>query len=169
MGTALKGNKIDYFIVNTNVFHCKGPLDDHANNSTFHSHCSAAMMVNAVGPIVAVRNCRSLFNPSCKIGFSSSSLGSISTQAQQIHGQGGQHVAHRMSKCALNCGAKALSEELKTKELGGHIVVTFHPGFVETDATRVLVDYVEGETPGVISIDRSVTCILQLMDSLTEG
>jgi len=79
-------------------------------------------LVNAYGPIVAAEAFADLLQPKAAVAFMSSMLGSI---AQNDYGQ---WETYRMSKAALNMGARSFFHRHN-----GHAVLSIAPGWVKTD------------------------------------
>lgn len=104
--------------------------------------------VNTLGPLRTAEALLPKLNYGAKIGMLTSRMGSIAD-----NGSGGRY-GYRMSKAALNAGAKSLALDLQPK---GVAVAILHPGLVATDMT----DY-DG-----ISIEESVDGLIARMDELT--
>ncbi|MCB0421799.1 MAG: SDR family oxidoreductase [Bdellovibrionales bacterium] len=84
-------------------------------------------LVNAVGPLAWTMALLPKLRPSAKIAFITSRMGSITDNSS------GGRYGYRMSKCALNAGAKSLALDLQSQ---GIAVGLLHPGFVRTDMTE---------------------------------
>ncbi|MEM8825303.1 MAG: SDR family NAD(P)-dependent oxidoreductase [Pseudomonadota bacterium] len=83
------------------------------------------MTINALGPVLAVRQLREhLQRPGGTIGILSSTLGSIGDN------EGGGIWTYRMSKAALNAAIRNMQLAMKDQGIG---VVSLHPGWVKTD------------------------------------
>jgi NAD(P)-dependent dehydrogenase (short-subunit alcohol dehydrogenase family) len=82
--------------------------------------------VNALGALNSARLLLPQIKADGKIGFLTSRMGSI-----QDNTSGGMY-GYRMSKAALNAGAKSLALDLKQKNI---TVLLLHPGYVKTDMT----------------------------------
>ena len=115
------------------MFSGRGSLSDNMDTDDWGSNMLQHFAVNTVAPMLVVRNFLqlNLFDTSsptagARVGFLTSRMGSIAD-----NGSGG-HYAYRMSKTALNMGAKNLSVELKDKNVA---VGLLHPGLVATDMT----------------------------------
>lgn len=91
---------------------------------------SAAMReqfeVNALAPLALAAALRGNCARGAKIGFITSRMGSIGD-----NGSGGWY-GYRMSKAALNAGARSLALDLRTQDVS---VFVLHPGFVQTGMT----------------------------------
>jgi NAD(P)-dependent dehydrogenase (short-subunit alcohol dehydrogenase family) len=82
--------------------------------------------VNALAPLALAAALRSNCARGAKIGFITSRMGSIAD-----NGSGGWY-GYRMSKAALNAGARSLALDLKAQEIAVYVL---HPGFVRTGMT----------------------------------
>jgi NAD(P)-dependent dehydrogenase (short-subunit alcohol dehydrogenase family) len=130
------GKPIDYLVNNAGIMlEDGGPLGRVSAEALMKSFA-----VNTVSPIM-VTQC---LLPSLKLAKMpvvaniSSKMGSIADNAS------GGHYAYRASKCALNMLAKCMKYELKNG-----VVLTLHPGWVQTDmggqqAPLAIHDAVEG-------------------------
>lgn len=80
--------------------------------------------VNAVAPLLLSQALLPSLAKGAKLVFITSRMGSIAD-----NGSGGNY-GYRMSKAALNAGAKSLAVDLRSR---GIAVGIYHPGFVKTD------------------------------------
>lgn len=104
-------------------------------------------LVNSLGALNAARIILPQLSSGGKIGFLTSRMGSIADNTS------GGYYGYRMSKAALNAGAKSLSQDLKSKNI---TVLLLHPGYVKTDMT--------GHT-GQIEPKESVEGLVRIMKS----
>jgi NAD(P)-dependent dehydrogenase (short-subunit alcohol dehydrogenase family) len=104
--------------------------------------------VNALGPLRSVSALLSKLKTGSKIAVLTSRMGSI-----EDNGSGGRY-GYRMSKAALNAGAKSLAVDLEPK---GIAVAILHPGFVATHMT---------DHKG-IPVEESVNGLVARIDALT--
>ena len=74
---------------------------------------------------------QSLLNENCRTVFFSSRAGSIELRGKLKHNKKGGDLLYRISKAALNAGVKNIAYDLQDSN---HIVVSLHPGFVQTDS-----------------------------------
>jgi NAD(P)-dependent dehydrogenase (short-subunit alcohol dehydrogenase family) len=74
---------------------------------------------------------QSLLNENCRTVFFSSQAGSIELRGKLKHNKKGGDLLYRISKAALNAGVKNIAYDLQDSN---HIVVSLHPGFVQTDS-----------------------------------
>jgi len=105
--------------------------------------------VNAIGALRVATTLLSKLPKGSKIAFLTSRMGSIAD-----NGSGG-YYGYRMSKAALNAGARSLSIDLRPR---GVSVTILHPGFVRTDMTG---------GAGDLSAAESAALLIQRMDALT--
>ena len=84
------------------------------------------MAVNAFAPILLTQDLQAHLAGPCKLAFITSRMGSVAD-----NGSGG-YYGYRMSKAALNAGAKSLAIDLAPQ---GAAVAILHPGFVRTRMT----------------------------------
>jgi NAD(P)-dependent dehydrogenase (short-subunit alcohol dehydrogenase family) len=82
--------------------------------------------VNALAPLALAAALRANCARGAKIGFITSRMGSIGD-----NGSGGWY-GYRMSKAALNAGARSLALDLAAQDIA---VFLLHPGFVQTGMT----------------------------------
>ena len=83
--------------------------------------------INAVGALRAAAALRGSMAPDSVIAFITSRMGSIADNTS------GGYYGYRMSKAALNAGAKSLAIDLAPHRVK---VAILHPGFVRTDMTN---------------------------------
>ena len=83
--------------------------------------------VNTLGALRCAYQLHTQVKPGGIIAFITSRMGSISDNTS------GGYYGYRISKAALNAGAKSLAIDLKSKEIK---VAILHPGFVKTDMTN---------------------------------
>ena len=83
--------------------------------------------VNAVGALRTATTLRGSMAPDSVIAFITSRMGSIADNTS------GGYYGYRMSKAALNAGAKSLAIDLAPHRVN---VAILHPGFVRTDMTN---------------------------------
>lgn len=119
-----------------------GHLDGDAITSVIHT--------NAVGPLLLTQSLESFLqkghNP--RVVMVSSQMGSMDF----VRNGGG--YAYRMSKAAMNMAARALAGDLGGK---GIIVITLHPGWVQTDM---------GGANATLTVSESAQALLKLFDKL---
>lgn len=80
-------------------------------------------LVNALAPIKVAEAFLPLLNPGAKVAFITSRMGSIADNTS------GGYYGYRMSKAALNAGAKSFCEDVKARKIA---VAILHPGYVQT-------------------------------------
>lgn len=114
----LQSQKIDILINNAGILHSE-TLND-LNQATIEQQ----FLINALAPINITHALLDRFNKGSKVAVITSRMGSITD-----NGSGG-YYGYRMSKAALNAGAKSLAIDLAPK---GISVAILHPGFVQTD------------------------------------
>jgi len=110
-----------------------GPLDLLINNAGIlhvdnlgdinYSNVNEQFLVNAQAPIQLTEALLNHLNDGAKIAFITSRMGSIADNSS------GAYYGYRMSKAALNAGAKSLSIDVKSR---GIAVAILHPGYVQT-------------------------------------
>jgi NAD(P)-dependent dehydrogenase (short-subunit alcohol dehydrogenase family) len=105
--------------------------------------------VNAIAPLMVTEALLENLGSGSKVAMISSRMGSIADN------QSGKHYGYRMSKAALNAGAKSLALDVKERNIA---VGVYHPGFVQTDMVH---------HQGDISADESAKRLLALMEQLT--
>ena len=113
----LAGTKIDLLINNAGIF-LHEQLDDIDYKSV-----TQQFLVNAQAPLQVTEALLGNLNDGAKIAFITSRMGSIADNTS------GGYYGYRMSKAALNAGAKSLSLDLKAR---GIAVAILHPGYVQT-------------------------------------
>jgi len=109
--------KIDLLINNAGIFHADPLGEIDFNNLT------QQFLVNAQAPLHVTEALLGCLNEGAKIAFITSRMGSIADNTS------GGYYGYRMSKAALNAGAKSLSIDLKSR---GIAVALLHPGYVQT-------------------------------------
>jgi NAD(P)-dependent dehydrogenase (short-subunit alcohol dehydrogenase family) len=82
--------------------------------------------VNALAPLQLIASLRPHLSRGARVGVISSRMGSIAD-----NGSGG-YYGYRMSKAALNAGARSLAIDLAPQQVA---VFILHPGFVQTGMT----------------------------------
>ena len=117
---ALGGRKLD------GVVHNAGVLANDALGEIRGESLEQQMAVNAFAPILLTQELRTHLANTCKIAFITSRMGSIADNSS------GGYYGYRMSKAALNAGAKSLALDLAGQ---GVAVAILHPGFVRTRMT----------------------------------
>jgi len=105
--------------------------------------------VNAIAPLMVTEALLDNFSVGGKVAMITSRMGSIADN------QSGGYYGYRMSKAALNAGAKSMAIDLQARKIA---VGIFHPGFVQTDMVN---------HQGDISADESAKRLMKLMDKLT--
>jgi NAD(P)-dependent dehydrogenase (short-subunit alcohol dehydrogenase family) len=83
--------------------------------------------VNALGALRCAYELHSNIKPGGTLAFITSRMGSISDNTS------GGYYGYRISKAALNAGAKSLALDLQSRAIK---VAILHPGFVKTDMTN---------------------------------
>jgi NAD(P)-dependent dehydrogenase (short-subunit alcohol dehydrogenase family) len=153
----LKGTPIDLLINNAGIYSGAGQrmtAESRDKSQGFGSLDSAAWMkalrVNAVAPIMVAQGFRKNLasGKGRKLVMISSRMGSI----EQIS-RGGD-IAYRTSKAALNAAMKSISFDLRDHKI---TVVSFHPGWVQTDM---------GGKSADLTPEQSVTHIRQTIATL---
>lgn len=112
------GNRsLDLLINNAGILEhdLLGEIDYHALSKQF--------LVNAQAPLQVAEGLLGNLHKGSKIAFITSRMGSIADNTS------GGYYGYRMSKAALNAGAKSLSLDLKGR---GIAVAILHPGYVQT-------------------------------------
>ena len=114
----LQNQSIDILINNAGIL----------RSETLHEFDSSTIeqqfLVNALAPINVTRMLLPQLHKGSKVAVITSRMGSIAD-----NGSGG-YYGYRMSKAALNAGAKSLAIDLAPQ---GISVAILHPGFVQTD------------------------------------
>ncbi len=150
--SALKAGNLDLLFVNAGI---SEPNDFESIDSDGIGHL---FMTNAVAPVRAALALLGALKPTGMVAFMSSRMGSVSLTTQD------NKAMYRASKAALNSLTRA-----KIASFGERPVLTFHPGWVETDmggkgadldvATSVkgIVDVIEENrnAPGSVFVDYS--------------
>lgn len=108
---------IDVLINNAGILH----KDDFG--SIDYENVARQFLVNAQAPIQLTEALLDHLCDGAKIAFITSRMGSIADNYS------GAYYGYRMSKAALNAGAKSLSIDLKAR---GIAVAILHPGYVQT-------------------------------------
>ena len=106
--------------------------------------------INAVGPLQMSLAILPKCHAGSKIAMITSRMGSIADNTS------GGRYGYRMSKAALNAGAKSLAIDLKNKDIA---VGIFHPGLVQTAMT----DF----NPEGITVEQSAKWLMQRIHELT--
>jgi NAD(P)-dependent dehydrogenase (short-subunit alcohol dehydrogenase family) len=109
--------KIDVLINNAGIF-----LYEQLGNIDYDT-VTQQFLVNAQAPLQVTEALLGNLNDGAKIAFITSRMGSIADNSS------GGYYGYRMSKAALNAGAKSLSLDLKPR---GIAVALLHPGYVQT-------------------------------------
>ncbi len=142
LASSLGHDTIDMLIHNAGIWRTENI--DSMNFETIQEQFA----VNAVAPLKSVMAFLPCLKSGAKVGLMSSRMGSIADNTS------GGRYGYRMSKCALNMGAKSLSMDL---EPSGIAIAILHPGYVRTDMT---------EGNGDINVDESVRGMIECMDIL---
>ena len=108
------------------VVHNAGVLADDALGTVSGESLEAQMAVNAFAPILLTQDLQAHLAGPCKLAFITSRMGSVAD-----NGSGG-YYGYRMSKAALNAGAKSLAIDLARQDVA---VALLHPGYVRTRMT----------------------------------
>ncbi|WP_370980475.1 SDR family oxidoreductase [Agaribacterium sp. ZY112] len=114
----LSATKIDLLINNAGILFSEN-LDQVSESSM-----EQQFLVNALAPIRLSSALSPCLQAGSKIAMITSRMGSIEDNGS------GAYYGYRMSKAALNAGAKSLALDLRQK---GISVALLHPGFVQTD------------------------------------
>lgn len=121
---ALDGRRLDRVVLNAGVLRVES-LDE-----LVHEGAADAVLeqfeVNALAPLRLAAALRAHLAPGARIGLVTSRMGSIAD-----NGSGG-YYGYRMSKAALNAGARSLAIDLAAQQA---LVFILHPGFVRTAMT----------------------------------
>lgn len=123
--------------------------DDHLMEDANWDAFTESFEVNSVAPLKVVTLFKNHLAENAKIGLMSSRMGSIADN------DSGGRYAYRMSKCALNCAGKSLSEDLKDSNIA---VAILHPGYVKTDMT---------DGNGLLTPKESAEGLKKIMDNLS--
>lgn len=121
---ALTGIKIDWLINNAGIL-----IDDQFEGLK-SDPIKQQLAVNAVAPLMVTEALLDNLHAGSKVAVVSSRMGSIADNSS------GGYYGYRMSKAALNAGAKSMAIDLKTKNIA---VGIYHPGFVQTDMVKIRV------------------------------
>ncbi|RYY01272.1 MAG: SDR family oxidoreductase [Gammaproteobacteria bacterium] len=113
----LAETKIDLLINNAGIF-----LHEQLGDIDYKT-VTQQFLVNAQAPLQVTEALLGNLNDGAKIAFITSRMGSIADNTS------GGYYGYRMSKAALNAGAKSLSLDLKAR---GITVAILHPGYVQT-------------------------------------
>jgi len=134
--------KVDVLINNAGILSSEtlGQIDFEAISNQFQ--------VNAIGALRVTEGLSANLTSNSKVAIITSRMGSIEDN------DSGGYYGYRMSKAALNAGAKSLAIDLKNKSVA---VGIFHPGYVTTDMTS---------GGGDISPDQSATRLASLIKNL---
>jgi NAD(P)-dependent dehydrogenase (short-subunit alcohol dehydrogenase family) len=117
LAQTLTAIKIDVLINNAGIF-----LHEQLGNIDYDT-VTQQFLVNAQAPLQVTEALLGNLNDGAKIAFITSRMGSIADNSS------GGYYGYRMSKAALNAGAKSLSLDLKPR---GIAVALLHPGYVQT-------------------------------------
>jgi NAD(P)-dependent dehydrogenase (short-subunit alcohol dehydrogenase family) len=117
LAQTLTAIKIDVLINNAGIF-----LYEQLGNIDYDT-VTQQFLVNAQAPLQVTEALLGNLNDGAKIAFITSRMGSIADNSS------GGYYGYRMSKAALNAGAKSLSLDLKPR---GIAVALLHPGYVQT-------------------------------------
>ncbi|HEY7773836.1 MAG TPA: SDR family oxidoreductase [Marinagarivorans sp.] len=115
---SLNSQEIDILINNAGILRSE-TLNDF-NQATIEQQ----FLVNALAPINVTQTLLGLLKSGSKVALITSRMGSITDNSS------GGYYGYRMSKAALNAGAKSLAIDLASH---GISVAILHPGFVQTD------------------------------------
>ena len=140
----LEGSTFDLLIHNAGIWMEDNIFDRDQDFNDFTN----VFEVNAVAPLKVVSTFKSMVSKGASIGFLSSRMGSIADNSS------GGRYGYRMSKAALNAGAKSLAIDLASD---GIKVVALHPGFVRTDMTK---------GKGLISTEESAEGLFRVLQEL---
>lgn len=140
----LEGSTFDLLIHNAGIWMEDNIFDRDQDFNDFTN----VFEVNAVAPLKVVSTFKSMVAKGASIGFLSSRMGSIADNSS------GGRYGYRMSKAALNAGAKSLAIDLASD---GIKVVALHPGFVRTDMTK---------GKGLISTEESAEGLFRVLQEL---
>lgn len=130
------------------LIHVAGILRNESIDSMNFETIQEQLIVNAVGPLKSVVSFLPKLKAGSKIGLLTSRMGSIADN------DSGGRYGYRMSKAALNAGAKSLAIDLKEREIAVGIL---HPGYVRTDMTN---------QTGLIDTSESVWGMMKVMEKL---
>jgi NAD(P)-dependent dehydrogenase (short-subunit alcohol dehydrogenase family) len=133
------------------VMHNAGVLASDVLGDLRGESLEAQMAVNAFAPLLLTQDLRGQFANPCKLAFITSRMGSIADN------DSGGYYGYRMSKAALNAGAKSLAIDLAPQ---GVAVALLHPGFVRTRMTG---------GRGQLEAAESARLLIQRIDALHAG
>ena len=139
----LAGSELDWLICNA------GLLRPDTLETLEDSDIRAQIEVNALAPLMVVRQLLDLLRHGSKVGLVTSRMGSLADNTS-----GGMY-GYRMSKAALNMAGVSLAHDLAPR---GAAVVLLHPGYVRTEMTR---------GSGNIEPDEAARGLITRMDNLT--
>ncbi|MBM65224.1 MAG: short-chain dehydrogenase [Myxococcales bacterium] len=139
----LAGETVDVLINNAGIMRRNGldGLDPETMREQYE--------VNSLAPLRVTVALLDRLTEGSKVAMVTSRMGSIADN------DSGSHYGYRMSKAALNMGAKSLSLDLMSQ---GIAVCVLHPGWVRTDMTR---------GNGLIDADESAAGLMARIDGLT--
>ncbi len=145
----LKGIHIDILINNAGLLNNES-LDSLINDPlSARNEINSQFQVNALAPLLLSSSLITQMDSHSKIIFITSRMGSIEDNTS------GGYYGYRMSKAALNAGAKSLAVDLEPRKIA---VGIFHPGYVITKMTQFTGDM----TP-----EESVSGLIRQIDTLT--
>ncbi len=145
----LKGIHIDILINNAGLLNNES-LDSLINDPlSARNEINSQFQVNALAPLLLSSSLIAQMDSHSKIIFITSRMGSIEDNTS------GGYYGYRMSKAALNAGAKSLAVDLEPRKIA---VGIFHPGYVITKMTQFTGDM----TP-----EESVSGLIRQIDTLT--
>jgi NAD(P)-dependent dehydrogenase (short-subunit alcohol dehydrogenase family) len=133
------------------VVHNAGVLADDALPGLRGESLEAQMATNAFAPILLTQDLLPRLANPCRLAFITSRMGSIADN------DSGGYYGYRMSKAALNAGAKSLAIDLAPR---GVAVALLHPGYVRTRMTG---------GRGQLDPAQSVALLIQRIDALNAG
>lgn len=142
---------LDLLINNAGIF----PRGGHQSRSLGQlagADVSEVITTNAVAPLILTQACCPLLQKGVRprVVMISSQMGSLSRA-------GGDAYAYRMSKAAMNMGARVLSLD---GAMAGIITITTHPGWVQTDM---------GGASAAVTPAQSVRGLKALIDGLSSA
>lgn len=143
---ALDGRRLDRAILNAGVLRVES-LDELVNDGAADAVLEQ-FEVNALAPLRLAAALRGHLAPGARIGLVTSRMGSIAD-----NGSGG-YYGYRMSKAALNAGARSLAIDLAAQQA---LVFILHPGFVRTAMTG---------GRGEVTPTQSAAGLIERMDTL---
>ncbi len=142
---AASTKSLDVLINNAGIFPRRERLENLKPQTmlqTFH--------VNSIGPMMVIQRFRRFLKDGSKVLNISSQLGSITLHLSN-------HYSYNSSKAALNMLTRIVASELRP---AGIVVVTVHPGWVQTDM---------GGSSAPLKPEESAKGILDLAEQLTEA